>query len=568
MEQESIFDIFKEEAYELLLKWEALLLEDEALNNTASMREILRVAHTLKGSSKTAGFSEFGSFVHEIEDYLNYCQTNQIIGSESMINILLETHSGLLHWLHEGNAEQKHLKLIREKIKQETAQTPSKSVQSSEQPAKRIPLSINKKPLTRRDLSKQAAPAKTTKKESTRNSSAATLNQVIRVQKDRIDQLIQLIGELSTQLTIVNSEQRSRNNYSDVERTAMQYAMKYLQNIGELALSMSLQPIVQLFQRLERACKDVANISQKQIKINKIGADTEIDKTVIERITEPMIHLVRNCVDHGIEDSAIRVQNKKDPVGQITLKAEQNSGNVLITISDDGGGIDPKRIRKAAIEKKVISEDQVLTDQEAIRLIFEPQFSTKDAVSEVSGRGVGMDIVSTTLIELGGSIEVFSEIGKGTRFEINLPTNISLIESLIIENNQDYYVIPLRDCAEVIDLNEVTIEHQEDGCATFVWKDEIVSLHKLDDFFVLDHRAKESDQKIAVINRFEGHPFAFCFDAMVGRESLFIKPLKGEFGDMFGVSGTTILPNGKASVMINVNEVAKNFHSKFKGSSS
>ena len=561
----SLVEIFRAEAEELFEKWEAICLELES-GSLNSMDEFFRVVHTLKGSSKAVGLNDFGSFVHEIEDIITGCISQTLKVDETICQIFADAYDILNDWLANDHGDEKRIKLIKKDIKKvlgpakKTKKTKTtrktKKVSSQKKPEEQLANDIEKP--TEEQASEKDAPAKVQQK--------APKRQAIRVSKERIDKLLQIIGELSAHLAIVESQQNLRKNTPDIEKTALQRSLKYLQSLEEIGLSLSLQPIDGLFQKLERACRDVARVSKKKITITKVGQEEEIDKTILERITDPLVHLVRNGVDHGIESPEQRLKIGKDESGSIILHAQQDAGNIVLTISDDGDGIHADVVKKKALQKGLIKPKQSLSREQILRLILEPGFSTREEVTEISGRGVGMDVVKSTLQDLGGKIEIDSTEGTGTTFIITIPTNITLVESLIISDNGASYGVPLRDCSEVLNLAEVRIEKNNCGKDCFEWNDKVVSLRRLADFYATPYDTKPEDetQKLAILSYFDGAYLALSFHQMISKKKLFVKPLQGNFESMVGVSGMTILPDGNAGLMLNINEIAHNFHKQFR----
>ncbi|MFK7873847.1 MAG: chemotaxis protein CheA [Oligoflexales bacterium] len=545
MSQENeLLDVFREEAEDLLARWESILLEHQNSKDSNLFSELFRVAHTLKGSSKAVGLNDYGTFVHHVEDLVKACQTETFQKVDEAVQCLLEAQVALSEWIENGepNDENNEKVLIRTKdILGED------HISEAASPAAGSPAQIVKKDAKKPEKRRE----------------------VLRIPKDRIDQIVQLIGELSAQMSVVDEFQKKTLSFGP-DKTAMQHALKYLKSLEEISLSLSMQPVDALFQRLERACRDVAKISGKSIQIEKIGADTEVDKIVLERMTDPLIHLVRNGVDHGVEEPHVRKSLGKPETGAIVFQAELEAGYVVLNIKDDGHGIDVDRVLAKGVEKGIVKDPSKMDKESILKLIFEPNFSTKEQVSEVSGRGVGMDVVNTTLQELGGHVVVQSEKGKGTSFKIFLPTQIALVESLVVSFSTEQFGIPLREFSEIISLDDVKIDTSPSGYECFLWKDEVISLRDLGDFFKvpsLKNTKKNEDQEgadIAVVCRYDGKSLAFRFNKIHGRCSLFVKPLKGRFNEMFGVSGSAILPDGHASLILSLVEATKNYHTNKK----
>ncbi|MFK7827237.1 MAG: chemotaxis protein CheA [Oligoflexales bacterium] len=569
--ESSLIEIFRAEADELFEKWEAICLELES-GNLGSIDEFFRVVHTLKGSSKAVGLNDFGSFVHQIEDIITGCINQGIQIDTDVCQIFIDAYDILNDWLANENGDEKRLARVKQQINKVLGASAKLDLyedkKSSTPHEKTSPEQSENQTLhffaDDEKVSKDADISVTIQKKATKRKEK---HQTIRVSKDRIDKLLQIIGELSAHLSIVEGQQNLRKNHSEIEKTALQSSLKYLQSLEEIGLSLSLQPIDSLFQKLERACRDVARVSSKKISIIKVGQEEEIDKTILERITDPLVHLVRNGVDHGIESPDKRLKLGKDQSGTIILHAQHDAGTIVLTISDDGSGIHTEAVKKKALAKGMIKPKQKISRDQILRLILEPGFSTREEVTEISGRGVGMDVVKTTVQDLGGKIDIDSSEGMGTTFIITIPTNITLVESLIISDNGANYGVPLRDCSEVLNLNEIRIEKNNCGRDCIEWKDKVISLHRLTDFYAsrpLSKKSEDQFQRLAILSYFDGAYLALSFNQMVSKKKLFVKPLQGKFENMIGVSGMTILPDGNAGLMLNINEIAQNFHKQFR----
>lgn len=540
--EDELIEIFQEEADELLGKWESITLSLESDHGSSVMNDFFRIAHTLKGSSKAVGLHEFGSFVHNVEDLIKHCQNDISSLDKKAIQIFLNAHTAMVEWLEKGQRVPQSNDIENE-VKSFLGKLNGVSTESVDSEEANI------------NVRKFEDPVNASKK--------STKKVVIRVDRQKIDHIVNLAGELGSQLAIVQREQLLNGTTNEKEQTALSYALKYLSSLEEVSLSLSMQPLEGLFQRLERACIDVANLTDKEIVINKVGTDVELDRTVLDRITEPLIHLVRNGVDHGIESRNKREEIGKKSWGSISFTALQESGMVKLIIEDDGAGIDEEKVLEKAISKGLVMSSKSIERKQIQRLILEPGFSTKTEISEVSGRGVGMDVVNTALIELGGGIDIESEKGKGTRFTISLPTTISIVESVIIEDNSTRFAVPLRDCSEILDLDEVGLKRVESEFSVN-WHDSLVPVQNLESIFGTSRKNNSDDKRMAIVNKIDGHDMAFRFDRMIGSQKLFVKPLKGDFENMFGITGTSILSDGSASLILNLNEIARSYHRKFR----
>ncbi|MCS6837279.1 MAG: chemotaxis protein CheA, partial [Bdellovibrionaceae bacterium] len=286
------------------------------------------------------------------------------------------------------------------------------------------------------------------------------------------------------------------------------------------------------------------------------GEETELDKTILEKITDPLVHLVRNAVDHGIEKPEVRSAQGKNPTGLIILGAHHKSGRLIIEICDDGAGLNPETIRKKAVEKGLIGEQQKLTPQECYQLIFAPGFSTKEVVTDVSGRGVGMDVVRTNITELNGEISIESEVGKGATFRISLPLTLAIIDAMIVLSGPHKFVIPVNHVYETLRVDSKSVSQSSDLGDVLLLRGELVPIYRLADFFGIDSKPSEKEVS-AIINRSGKRPFALVVDEIIGQSQVVIKQLSPELQGIKGVSGVTILGDGKPSLILEPPELVK-----------
>ncbi|MFN8943638.1 MAG: chemotaxis protein CheA, partial [Pseudobdellovibrionaceae bacterium] len=302
--------------------------------------------------------------------------------------------------------------------------------------------------------------------------------------------------------------------------------------------------------------RDTAAVLGKEVGITLVGEDSELDKTVLEKINDPLVHLVRNSVDHGIESTANRLAAGKPAKGEVKLAAFHESGKFIIEVSDDGGGLNPDKLIKKAVEKKLIKPDSKLTDSEAYQLIFLPGFSTKEQVTDVSGRGVGMDVVKTNITDLGGEVEISSQLGKGSTFRISLPLTLAIIESMIVRVENQKFVIPMAHISETLQPKD-QIQATQMGDVMML-RGENLPMFRLADFFQIPSQSI-AKQMMAMIIRSQGHGFAILVDEILQQSQVVFKQLGPELANYKGVTGSTILSDGKPAFILEPSEL---FHRK------
>jgi two-component system chemotaxis sensor kinase CheA len=373
----------------------------------------------------------------------------------------------------------------------------------------------------------------------------------IRVKSDRLDKLVNLVGEM---VTVQARLSQFANSRIDADLLSVAEEVERLTwDLRDQVLTIRMLPIGGTFTRFKRLIRDLGSELGKDVMLVSEGGETELDKTVIDQLNDPLVHLVRNSIGHGIESPAVRQAIGKPGKGRITLSAKHSGANVVLTVADDGAGLDVERIRAKAIENGLISEQAELSEREIHALIFEPGFSTAQEVSSVSGRGVGMDVVRQAIDALRGSIEVSSEEGKGTSFSIKLPLTLAIIDGLLIDIGADQYVLPLSAVEECIELTRDEVE-QSHGRNLVKIRGEIVPYVRLRDEFKISSERPEIEQ-IVIVN-LEGLRVGFVVDHVVGEHQTVIKNLGRMYQDVNGVSGATILGDGRVALILDLPQLA------------
>jgi len=322
-----------------------------------------------------------------------------------------------------------------------------------------------------------------------------------------------------------------------------------------------MQPIKKVFGRFPRVVRDLARNLKKEINLELVGEETDLDKNLVEALADPLVHLVRNSVDHGIEFPDIREANGKSRMGQVVLSAEQEGDHILLCISDDGAGMDPGKLRRVAVEKGLYDEDTAarLSDIEAFNLIFAPGFSTKKEISDVSGRGVGMDVVKTKINQLNGTVEIQSVLGKGTRFIIKVPLTLAIMPTLMIMLGQQTFALPLVSVNEIFHM-DMSKTHVVDGQDCIAIRDQAIPLFYLKDWLV-KNGGTGSRQPFAhvVIVTVGTRRVGFVVDQLIGQEEVVIKPLGKMLQGTPGMAGATITGDGTIALILDIPSLLRRY---------
>ncbi|VAW78577.1 Signal transduction histidine kinase CheA [hydrothermal vent metagenome] len=396
------------------------------------------------------------------------------------------------------------------------------------------------------------------KKQGAVKKSLVNAQQTIRVNALKLEGLVNLVGELV--IGSANSELNAQR-VGDPELTeAMENLLRLVEEVRDTALGLRMVQIGETFNRFKRVVHEVSRDLAKEIDLVISGADTELDKTLIEKIGDPLMHLVRNAIDHGVESPQDRVAAGKSSRATVNLEAFHDSGSIVIQIRDDGRGLDKDKIFKKAVEKGFVDAEQQLKDSEIYRLIFEAGFSTAEAVSNLSGRGVGMDVVRRNIETLRGTVEIDSEFGKGTTISIRLPLTLAIIDGFQVRVGGAQYVMPLDMVDECIELTDSL--RGSDADANYVnLRGDILPFVRLGDIFGESRKEGDESRDNIVVVQFAGKRAGFVVDEFLGEHQTVIKPLGKVFQNLKGISGATILGSGEVAMVLDIPEIIKRVES-------
>lgn len=374
----------------------------------------------------------------------------------------------------------------------------------------------------------------------------------IRVAVEKVDQLVNLVGELviTQSMLAQRSDQLDPVAHSDL-LNSMGQLERNARDLQESVMSIRMMPMEYVFSRFPRLVRDLASKLNKQIELTLLGSSTELDKSLIERIIDPLTHLVRNSLDHGVETADIRIANGKDATGNLTLSAEHQGGNICIEVTDDGAGLNREKIlAKAASQGMVISEN--ISDEEVGMLIFAPGFSTAEKVTDVSGRGVGMDVVKRNIQEMGGHVEIHSQQGKGTTIRILLPLTLAILDGMSVKVGEEVFILPLNAVMESLQPLAEDLHPLAGGERVLQVRGEYLPLVELYNVFDVTEAKTEATQGIVVILQSAGRRYALLVDQLIGQHQVVVKNLESNYRKVPGISAATILGDGSVALIVDV----------------
>lgn len=419
------------------------------------------------------------------------------------------------------------------------------AIEKTEMPAEEVSAAEGSKTPPGETEDAKAAPAGEAPKAPTATS--------VRVDVDKIDRLVNMVGELVITQAMLQAQTKFLpiDQYPELLR-GVEELTQHSRELQEAVMAVRMQPVKSIFSRMPRIVRDLSSQLGKKINMEMIGEYTEIDKTVIEQLSDPLVHMIRNSVDHGVEMPEIRKERGKPEEGTIRLSADNRGGRIVIEIEDDGGGVNREKVLAKAQEKGLAPKDAKLSDEEIDNLIFEPGFSTAEEVSNISGRGVGMDVVKRNINALGGDVFLQTTPGQGSRFVVSLPLTLAILDGMIVRAGREYYIIPISNIIETMRPAEDEVRKIADGNDVINVRGEFIPVIYLFKKFEIEDAISEPSQALVVLVEHGRSRFGLVVDELVGQQQVVIKSLEANSDPVEGISGATILGDGKVSLILDI----------------
>jgi len=535
-------EIFVSEAKEhLSVMNSALLSLEKNPQDTSLLNEIFRVAHTLKGMSATMGFDKITELTHNMEDVLEKFRSGKLVASKETVNILFECFDILELLIEEvSTGENKGIEInyLLEKLKEINNSITTESTDAE-------------------------IKCKTDEKKTEEGTADTKFikglpggTQTIRIKTEQLDKLMNLVGELV--IAKARVDEISKKEQLAELSSALSQMSRITIDLQEDVLKTRMIPVSYIFNCYPRMVRDLAYRLNKEIEFVMSGTDIELDRVLLDQINEPLVHILRNAVDHGIELPEVRKSLGKPTTGVIKLTARREKGYAWIEVTDDGKGMDPEEIRQKALEKGIITPEQALSKEEIFMLICHPAFSTAKEITDISGRGVGMDVVKNLVEAFNGKLEIRSEKGVGSTFILHLPLSLAIIQALLVRVANEIYAIPFTNVNEITRIEKEyvkTVAKRE----VLVLRDEVIPLINIGKYFEIVDRTNIDSNNYAVIVETRNKKIGLIVDKVINQQEIVVKTLSEVVKNARFFSGATILGDGRVVLIIDITALCESF---------
>ncbi len=578
-EDQELLEGFLAETTELLEKMDDDLVALEKMpEDMELLNSIFRSIHTVKGASSFLGFELLVKITHKTEDVLNRLRKNELNVTPEIMDVILDAvdHIKLLvNDIRNGEIIERDLEeiinslipYISGNLREATVLTeqPLEAIPDTTEQDAAIPPAPQPETVVAHLAVEAAAPAPqpapvarpvAQKPGAARNEDLSD-NTTVRIDVKRLDDLMNQVGEmvLERNRTLqMNIDYQTRENMTNFGEEFSKLAKRIDFVTSELqmqVLKIRMIPVEKVFKKFPRIVRNLSRDLGKEVNLEIIGEETELDRSVVDEIGDPLIHLIRNALDHGLELPEDRVASGKPRTGNVVLAANHEGNQIIISIKDDGRGIDPDKLARKAIDKGLVTEDQVaaMSQKEILDLIFLPGFSTKEKATDLSGRGVGMDVVRTNIRKLNGLIEIKSEVGKGSEIILKLPLTLAIIQSLLVEVESEVYSVPLAAVLETLKV-ETSSFHQIGGQEVLKLRDSVLPLIRMQRVFGVAEKEETSQQSYIVVIGVAEKRMGLIVSRLLGQQEVAIKSLGKYLAKAPGIAGSTILGDGRVALII------------------
>ncbi len=539
-----------------------LTLESEP-QNTEALNAVFRTFHTIKGAAGYLGLQEIQTLAHDTETLLDKARKGTLACSQPILDTVFDCvdrlkalRGGIAAYLNDGTqpTPDPEVPALLEHVQRAAAgETPSEAAATL--PGAEADGAFDAPPGPRNGPDERAPAA-----DRPRTVAPGAVQETVRVEARRLDQLIDTIGELVIVESMVSQAAAKNGRRNELSRPVSRLD-KITRELQEIGTSLRMVPVRSTFQKMARLVRDLSRKSGKPVTFHMSGEDTELDKSVVDQIGDPLVHMVRNAVDHGIEDdTAARRRRGKPEQGRIELRATHKGGNIYIEIEDDGRGLDREKLLAKAHARGLVEDGSKLSDRDVYKLIFHPGFSTANQVTDISGRGVGMDVVKRNIDSLRGQVEIDSEPGRGTVFRLRLPLTLAIIDGMIIRVGDERYIIPALNIFRSVRLKPEDIATLTTKGELFKLHGEVLPLFRLSRLFDITEAETDLTKALVVVVEDGDRRVGIVVDELVGQQQIVIKNLGGGIQKMPGLSGGAIMPDGQVGLILDIEGLVKLAH--------
>ena len=522
----------------------SILVLERSPQDKEAIDDLFRSFHTIKGSAGFLQLEQFGELAHSAENMLNQIRKGAGQWADSAIDLVLDCidlMKTMIVSLEESArlglpfARPEQLPALLERLR---AWVPDPIMAASASPLIEDAPGRSTQCIASRD-------------QSIRHSTTAS-DKTVKVSTDRLDELINMVGELAIAQSMA-SQDLTTEMVTDAKRAKnIARVGKIVGELQELSMSMRMVPIHGVFQKMARLVRDLAQKVEKEIEFSAVGGETEIDRNLVEALSDPLVHMVRNAVDHGLETPDVRVSAGKPKCGRLELKAYHRGGYIFVEVSDDGKGLNKQRILQKAIQAEIVRDDQDLSDQDIFQLIFHAGLSTAEQVTDVSGRGVGMDVVHRNVEALRGRIDIASVEGKGSLFTLRLPLTLAVIDGLVVKVGVERYIIPITSVEQSLRPSADQLSMVQGRGEMCMIRNDVLPLFRLHRLFDTSPNTHDPTEAIVVIVQDGDRRCCLLVDELLGQQKVVIKPLGESLPMIPGVSGGAILGDGNVSLILDI----------------
>jgi two-component system, chemotaxis family, sensor kinase CheA len=535
-------DLFLAEALDHLGTIEAALLAlDERPGDTTLLNDIFRPFHTIKGNAGALGVTSVQEVAHRVENLLDLARSGRHTMGPADVDVVLRAVDVLSSMMRDIGARLK-----------------GQAATDLEPDALALIAAVDRCIAGEGEAHEVSAPppaeAPPVKAVAKGDVKTATDSASIKVDTRKLDSLVDAVGELIIVQSLIQEDPALATRIDSRLAGNLGQLKRITADLQRSAMALRMVPIRQAFQKVSRIVRDLSRKAEKSVELVLSGEDTELDRKVVEEITDPLMHMVRNSVDHGIEPPDVRAKSGKRPQARLALSAYHQGGHIVIEIADDGKGLDTEKIRTKAIERGLIAPGDTPSVDEIHMMIFQAGFSTADKVTEISGRGVGMDVVRRNIDALRGSISIASEAGKGTVFQIKLPLTLAVLDGLIVGVGKERFVMPTTAVRESLRPLPAQVHKVQDQPRLVQVRDSLLPLVALGDMFRLPHESDPSQATVVVIED-GGARVGLVVDALLGKQEVVIKSLGETFSAVRGVAGGAILGDGRIGLILDAHGI-------------